>query len=177
MNLQEGIYEKLMDKVYFGATCVGDSMIWLGAHSYAVARFNTNRHKIEIVKISDKLSKSDEFLRPFEDKFTGQIYIGTRRHGMVAFDNDLQEIVPYTQVNQFPEFGKLEVLHFLPTPACIWVCTSDGLYQLDRQKGIVARFNSFPSNFIYHLTIDEEGVFWLSTHGGGLVKWFKDRAI
>jgi signal transduction histidine kinase/ligand-binding sensor domain-containing protein len=174
VNLESGIYEKLLDKVYFGATSVGDSLIWLGVHSNAVTRFSTRSHKIENVKISDKLSSADEYLRPFEDKFTGQIYIGTRRQGMGAFDNDLQEIVPYAQLNQFKEFAKLEVLHILPTPTCIWVCTSDGLYQLDRQKGITARFNNFPSNFIYHLTIDENGIFWLATRGGGLVKWFRN---
>ncbi|MCU0345862.1 MAG: ATP-binding protein [Saprospiraceae bacterium] len=177
VNLEAGIYEKLIDKIYFGATCVGDSMIWLGVHSNGVNRFNIAHHKIEEVKISDKLKKSEEYLRPFEDKYTGQIYFGTRRQGMVAFDKHLQEIVPYTQLNQFTEFAKLEVLHILPTPTCIWACTSDGLYQLDRQKGIVARFNSFPSNFIYHLTIDENDVFWMATRGGGLVKWFKSSNV
>ncbi len=174
VNLESGVYEKLADKVYFGATAVGDSVIWLGVHSKAVSRFNTGLHRIENVNLSDKLGKADEYLRPFEDSLTGQIYIGTRRQGLVAFDKSSQEIVPYTQLNQFKEFANLEVLHILPTQSCIWVCTSDGLYQMDRQKGIIARFNSFPSNFIYHLTIDENGVFWMATRGGGLVKWYRE---
>ncbi|MCC6725611.1 MAG: hypothetical protein IT258_13975 [Saprospiraceae bacterium] len=177
INIKPGVHEKLIDKVYFGATCVGDSVIWFGSHSNKVVRFDVRRHSFENIKVSEKLSQSDEFLRPFEDPFTGQIYIGTRRQGLVIFDEATQGIVPFTKFNHYPEFSKLEVLHLLPTPECIWLCTSNGLYQMDRQRGVLARFNSFPSNFIYHLSIDKDGVFWMATRGGGLLKWFKNSGL
>ena len=145
--------------MFFGATSIGDSVIWLGSHSNTLTRFDVGRHSFEEVKVSEKLGLSDEYLRPFEDPFTGRIYIGTRRQGLVMFDGVSQEIVPFTKLNNFTEFANLEILYLLPTPEFIWLCTSNGLYQMDREKGIVARFNSFPSNFIYHLSIDKEGVF------------------
>ncbi len=173
INLKNSLHEKLMDDVFYGTDYEGDSIIWFGSHAKNIKRFDTKRHKFEDVKISDKLSKNDEYLRPFQDPFTGQVYIGTRRQCFLLYDRAMKEVVPYPHLNQFPEFAKLQALYLLPMPDYLWACTNDGLYQIDRQKGIIAKFNEFPSNYIYHLTIDNDGVFWMSTRGGGLVKWHK----
>jgi signal transduction histidine kinase len=173
INLKNSHQEKLIGNVFYGADNEGDSVVWFGSHAKTLKRFDTRLRKFEDVKVSDKLSQLDEYLRPFEDPFTGQVYIGTRHQGLLLYDKAMKEVVAYSRLNQFTEFAKLQALYLLPMPDCLWACTNDGLYQIDRQKGVVAKFNDFPSNYIYHLTIDKGGVFWMSTRGGGLVKWYK----
>lgn len=177
INIRTGGHKKIRNEIFFGAINAGDTAIWLGSHARTILKFDKRSQQFERLKISEKLNKTDEYLRPFEDPFTGQIYIGTRRQGIAIFDKNSQEFIPYEKLNQFADLAKLEVIYMLPTPDFIWLCTSNGIYQLDRQKGIVARFHDFPSNFIYHLTIDDQGVFWLSTRGGGLIKWYRNSSL
>ncbi|MEM6700764.1 MAG: histidine kinase dimerization/phospho-acceptor domain-containing protein, partial [Bacteroidota bacterium] len=60
----------------------------------------------------------------------------------------------------------------------IWLCTNTGLYELDIEKGITARYWTggegvfyLPNDDIRHIYEDEEGTYWIATGGSGLLRW------
>lgn len=176
IDTHTGLETKLKSDNYFGALKASDNTIWLGRHSTQIAHLSPSLQNLSDVKISLPINKLDEILRPFEDSFTSEIYFGSRHKGLLVLNKQTGIIEPYPLLNLFKELASLEILHLLPTKECIWVASSNGLYKLDRKKGIVARFDHFPENFIYHIEPDKSGVFWLSTKGGGLLKWDRPRS-
>lgn len=60
----------------------------------------------------------------------------------------------------------------------IWACTERGLYLLKPGGGVQTRYWSggkgahfLPYDNIYHFYEDADGIFWLGTAGGGLLRW------
>lgn len=79
----------------------------------------------------------------------------------------------------FPKFGNTMVSWLQrDRSGQIWACTESGLYRLKPGGGIAEQFWSggagehyLPYDNLYHLYEDADGVFWLSTGGGGLIRW------
>lgn len=168
IDLQSGQHKKISPEVYFGALRATDNSVWLGSHARKVVRSKGVDLKFENINFSNDVEVPVEPLRVFEDSYSGKIYIGSRLQGLLVFNQKTAEIEPYPLLNEFEELAKLEVLYILPTKECLWLATSNGLFQMHREKGILAKFFQ---NYIYHLTIDDEGICWLATRGGGLTKW------
>jgi len=60
----------------------------------------------------------------------------------------------------------------------VWATTSQGMYRIIERKGITERFwaggeggNRLPFDDLHHCHMEHEGLFWLSTRGGGLLRW------
>lgn len=117
----------------------------------------------------------------------GTIWLGLQ-HGLLGFDTERKQPVPFTRYNQFTELGGQRITGFFPdrsatptkSPSWLWLTTSSGLYQFDPVRGITARYSSrdkaphqLPFDHIAFINPDpdEAGVYWLATLGGGLVRW------
>jgi len=96
-------------------------------------------------------------------------------------------------------FGKLEGNCFCRVVACggknvplpwvyqffysrdetLWAVTNNGLYQIDENDCIKAHYYPgagpgdyyLPYDDLHHVYEDKDGVFWMATNGGGLIKW------
>ncbi len=116
------------------------------------------------------------------------IYEDENRQLLIGGDKGLAILPPGKQLIQklipsgaFSEIQTATVLHIGPDRTNnLWVCTNQGLYQLDRKLGITARYwtggqKSFylPHDNIQHFYQDKEGIFWLASYGGGLIRWDK----
>ena len=58
----------------------------------------------------------------------------------------------------------------------IWAATTRGIYVLDsKTEKVIRRISSensdLPYDDILHIAKDEEGIYWLGTKGGGLIRW------
>jgi len=57
----------------------------------------------------------------------------------------------------------------------IWLATNKGIFLITDTEGVLRHFSQtsgdLPFDFIQHMHIDEEGVFWLASKGGGLIRW------
>ncbi len=79
----------------------------------------------------------------------------------------------------FPEFDRACVNSLQrDRSGQIWACTSLGLYRLKEDGAIMDRYwpggqgdHYLPYESIFHLYEDADGVFWLGTAGGGLMRW------
>ena len=78
-----------------------------------------------------------------------------------------------------PELARAHVLQLTQgTGASVLATTSKGVYRISSDGKVAERWHSraeapyrIPFDDLHHLYIDPEGIFWLSTRGGGLVKF------
>jgi signal transduction histidine kinase/DNA-binding response OmpR family regulator/streptogramin lyase len=109
------------------------------------------------------------------------LWLGHDR-GLSYFDTKHQQIKQFTSYNQFQELATNHVNGFFPDSAVggIWLAASSGLYLLDTLRGITARYSSQDSPPHYlpydrftfvHPDRDQPGIYWLTTRGGGLIRW------
>lgn len=114
----------------------------------------------------------------FPDSSSGRIWIGTNGRGLAYIDSPYQAITLFTGYNQFQHLQKASVKYFLKDKQRLWMGTDLGLYQLEPGKGVIAehsrRAGSLPFDDINHVYKDKEGIFWLATKGGGLIRWDRE---
>lgn len=111
-----------------------------------------------------------------EDK-QGTIWLG-HNLGLSYFDTVRKEFRYYHKYNGFNSITKGLIYHFHENEAGIWLATQNGLFLLDPNKGIVAHYHKdgkeasfLPHNVLTHIHEDKEGVFWMTSKGGGLIQW------
>ncbi|MBK7406937.1 MAG: response regulator [Saprospirales bacterium] len=83
----------------------------------------------------------------------------------------------FQKYNGFESLRTTFKWHFLDSEVGIWISSNSGLYLLDREKGIVARFASdetgnryLPADRFIYSYKDKEGILWLSTESSGLLR-------
>lgn len=164
--------EKNVNATHYGVLQAKDGAIWFGTHSRKVIKTSLDQWGAKQEFVAHRLkSGGDEYLRLFEDPYSDNIFVGTRHHGLLIFNKEIQDFEPYPLHDPLQELSNSEPTFMLFKRECIWVSTNNGLYKMDREKGSWTRFNKFPHSFIYHFSEDKNGVFWLATRGGGLIRW------
>lgn len=105
---------------------------------------------------------------------SNDLLIGTTI-GLYYIDPENYSVKAFSKYNQFQSLKKSSVKYLHKNASGIWLASSNGLYLLDEEKGIINHFNSENSNLnfddLVHIYEDETGVFWMATKGGGLISW------
>ncbi|HLL94874.1 MAG TPA: two-component regulator propeller domain-containing protein [Spirosoma sp.] len=99
--------------------------------------------------------------------------------GLLLLKTSQERLLPYTQYNQFTELAQAHILHIAPDrQGQFWICATTGLYTVDPQKGITARYWSggkdrfyLPAESYQHFYQDPQGIYWLATANAGLIRW------
>ncbi|MEM9848687.1 MAG: ATP-binding protein, partial [Bacteroidota bacterium] len=109
-----------------------------------------------------------------------RIWVG--RVGLDYYDPQDSIVRVFDQYNQYTDLINNRITDFVSKDEkTIWLCTNGGLYELDIEKGITARYWTggvgefhLPNDDIRHIYQDEAGIHWVATGGAGLLRW--DRA-
>ena len=104
--------------------------------------------------------------------------------GLWLVDPDNNRVAPFRGYNQFAELDQAHVLHIgADRQGTIWLCATTGLYTVDPQRGVTARYWSggigpfkLPADSYQHFYQDAGGIFWLATANAGLVRWDRTRS-
>jgi signal transduction histidine kinase/DNA-binding response OmpR family regulator/ligand-binding sensor domain-containing protein len=104
--------------------------------------------------------------------------------GLWLVDPTTNRVTPFQDYNQFPELGQAHVLHIgADRHGTTWICATTGLYTVDPQKGITARYwrggrgaFKLPADSYQHFYQAPNGLFWLATANAGLVRWDHSRS-
>ncbi|MBK7936618.1 MAG: hypothetical protein IPJ82_05800 [Lewinellaceae bacterium] len=105
---------------------------------------------------------------------TGKLWVGTLKKGLYTCPPGATSLAPYTQYNNFRELSTA-LVHYIEQDksGTLWACAGNGFYQIDPQKGVVARYWSggtgasfLPALNFLHFCIDADGVFWFATATG-----------
>ena len=107
----------------------------------------------------------------------GQLWIGTRQ-GLYTLDPQTSRFQKFTRYNSFTRLNDSKIYHLQETKEGIWIATSSGLYLLEAGKGITTHYSGeqvppyyIPYDHILYSYRDSEGIFWLATRGGGLIRF------
>lgn len=144
---------------------------WMGAYSSTFWQLDPRTGKREewYAKFEDGTSVAGLYLlRPFFDR-KGRLWVGAGA-GLALADMKHHHLVMAQRFNQMGLAGK-EVRHIFENDEGIWVCTDFGLYLLDPDAGVKAYFRDFPVVQLNYLHESRDGLFWLATKGGGLLRW------
>jgi signal transduction histidine kinase/DNA-binding response OmpR family regulator/ligand-binding sensor domain-containing protein len=150
--------------------------IWLGSYTPAVFQYDLHRGTLKKLPIDTSQTTPLAYAATlYQSKKTGRIWLGGYRFlGYLNAAHNQVEI--YRQYNRFTQLQKGFVQFFYENTAGIWLCTEHGLYLLDEQKGIMAYYGDvFPFKDLLHLHEDKNGIFWIATRGGGLLRWDRTR--
>ncbi len=118
--------------------------------------------------------------------------LSTRPHRLLAggdpglwlVDPDNNRVTPFGNYNQFSELAQAHIMHIgHDRQGTIWLCATTGLYTLDPQQGVTARYwrggrgaFKLPADSYQHFYQDAGGLFWLATANDGLVRWNRARS-
>ena len=139
-------------------------------------------------------SNKVRFVAPFSHEFapqgawalyedvTGRIWVGTL-HGIGYWSAGQDSVRFYHPPPEFARLAESHVLGFVAeSEREFWVCCSSGLYLMDIEKGVQARYWTggqgeyyLPADDIQHLCRDKEGIYWLGTAWKGLIRWDRSR--
>lgn len=106
----------------------------------------------------------------------GCIWLGTSR-GLAYLDKGMDSLQVYTSNTTYKALENSIITHFYENDKGLWIATSQGLYLMNGAKEIEQGYCKknappfqLPHEYILHIHEDKQGVFWLSTRGGGVVR-------
>lgn len=157
-----------------------ENTIWIGEHR--LHRYDPASGNLSLVENKNPANDQTVIWTMCEDR-KKDIWLG-RGTGLQRLDRASNQVVPFDRYNSFQELSKAPVTYIgKDRTGTIWICATTGLYTLDIEKGITARYWSggkppfyLPQDKIHHIYQDSAGIFWLGTAGGGLIRWEKANA-
>ncbi|HFA48567.1 MAG TPA: sensor histidine kinase [Bacteroidetes bacterium] len=177
INKKTGAAERICDFGYVGAIRDRAGDLWLGDYVARAIRYLPTKNKHEIFQHEDydPLGGPIAARELYQDTKTGQLWIGTFKKGLAYVDTLQKELVSFTKYNEYPGLAESGINAFVENKDGVYLSSTSGLYLLDPQKGIINHFGintgDLPFENLLHLHIDGDGVFWLGTSGGGLLRW------
>jgi signal transduction histidine kinase/CheY-like chemotaxis protein/ligand-binding sensor domain-containing protein len=103
------------------------------------------------------------------------LYLVAQVKGLGYLDLSRKEYLTFDKYNSFERLKEAKIYYCHKNAEGIWIATSIGIFFMTEEEGVLSHFDTessdLPFNRIRHIYEDEEGVFWLATEGGGIVKW------
>lgn len=139
-------------------------LVYAGGHY--VAAFNNDCVKKNDFK-KPETPQIELIWNIFEDH-EGTIWLGNDK-GLAHLNLEEQKIIHNNQYNKFGTLGESIIYDIHEYEGLLYLCSSSGLYVWDKEKG--AQANYLSEDILVHLYEDKDGMFWLASKGGGLVKF------
>ena len=156
-----------------GMTELSNGDMVFGSYGNTAKRVNLDKKKaIYATRKKDKKQrgpKAYHFL-PFKDS-KGNIWMSSTL-GIAQYDPDKNMLLPFEKYNEFEKLKNIESHFFIEDNDGVWICTTNGLYLLHPEKGIIAEHHPLPNLNVMHF-YREGDIFWIATYGKGLIKWNK----
>lgn len=153
----------------------GPGHVWIGTQANLIVEYISNHDSLTYHWLPTGIQGSQIYKNPL----TGHFWIGGRNGGYI-----LDETLGGSErfqigLHLFPNIdGKVIVQKFIACPEGIFALTNKGLFLYDAStEELIEHYNEatgFPFENLIHLYRDQEGIFWIGTRGGGLIRW--DRA-
>lgn len=168
-------YKNICNKGSLGAFRDRNGNLWFGDYGKVIIKYDP---------VSDLATKVDipfpivpRYLK--EDIAAEKIWIGTSQNGLFEMNIHTLEVKPFKNYGGFEIFKSSSVNHIIEDGEGLWVATNNGMFFLDGRREITRSVRSdnstLPHDYIHHMHKDEEGIFWLSTAGGGLIAWDQEK--
>ena len=105
---------------------------------------------------------------------SGELLLGTTEGLWIKNPTDDTDPIQFSKLNGYP-LDKSTIYHMLDTDEGIWLCTDNGLFLADMDKGIIEHVNEksaqLPNNNLLFLHKGSDNIYWIASRGGGLIRW------
>jgi ligand-binding sensor domain-containing protein len=105
---------------------------------------------------------------------SGMIVVGTNKGLLTKDPKDTVSQKFFEKFNGFDILKQSTIYHLLETEEGIWASSTNGLFLIDLDKGVLAHYDErsgLSNSNLFYLHIDADGIFWIATRGGGLIRW------
>ncbi|HEX5113388.1 MAG TPA: response regulator, partial [Saprospiraceae bacterium] len=163
-----------IQKVALAVTCDRDGIIWTSEESPNLRRYNPYTGDWK------KYNLLDSTLPYFagwaiQQISSGLILQGTSQGLWIKDPHDDNDPVQFTKYNEYDVLAHSTIYNILETAEGIWLSSDNGLFLVDLDKGVLEQVNEkkshLPNNNILFLHKDDDGIFWIASRGGGLIRW------
>lgn len=108
------------------------------------------------------------------EKEGNTLWIGTTE-GLFSYDISTRTFSIFEKYNDFIALKGATIYDLKHTKEGLWIASAKGLFLLDYNKGIVEEWSTstktkLPFDVILHIHKTQDGLFWLATKGGGIIK-------
>ena len=152
--------------------------IWIGSLNEILNWSPTTRLSDELL-IHNSASVATMVWEVFFDK-NQRMWVGTEK-GLWLFEKNTGAFTQFNNNNGFEALNESHILFIdYNAEGNLLICGNKGIFEIEPGKGVVARYwtgggsgQKLPHDNIQHFYQDEEGIYWLSSGGGGLIRWNK----
>ncbi len=107
-------------------------------------------------------------LLPYYHSPSKTYFYGSNQGIYVSEAHD-RNYLPYPKLNDFDLIQQSTITHFHDNPSGLWIGSSNGLFLLHAEKGIIR--SEFSKYNVKHFYEDDQGIFWIATANTGLIRW------
>lgn len=158
---------------FYGLEIGEGNDLWV-AYGAGVVKFNMETSQFESgYNVSAKISS---VLAPYHDKL-GQFWLGGS-YGICKWNDLTNDFEKFEGYPGYPLPEKLRVFAFYENTYGMWLSTGEGIFLFDIENESIERFYTrgtgryyIPHDVISYMEEDDQGNFWLSSKGGGLIYW------
>ena len=174
-NPQSNETRKLSDRLSAHALIYQDSLLWSCIYGGDILGFQLDLRTNEEVEYP--VQKARQAFSLLESNVSGNLLVGTDQ-GLEYIDLNLQKVMPYDNYRPDSPIDDLlrnSLVYYLhKNQAGIWAATDKGIFLIDENEGVLNHFDTpevLLLHHIRHIYEDANGVFWLATLGGGIIRW------
>src|SRR5688500_1775085 len=149
--------------------------IWFTGENASIFRYKVSGHELTEWFFPVQGYFSAWSIRQIEDD---QLWIGSLK-GLWTKDPDNNDPpTKFDKLNGNTILNESTIYHILETKEGVWLSTDNGLFLVDPKRGVQLHIDEqishLPNKSLLYLHIDAEGLYWIASRGGGLIRW--DRA-
>ncbi|MEM9686846.1 MAG: response regulator, partial [Bacteroidota bacterium] len=164
--------------IWWGTTRDREGYLWFGKAGEEIEKYNPLEQRSQYYRpaVADPDSGNWSQYSFLYDK-TGRMWISFDV-GLYVLEPGADSYQKFTRFNRFESLENRKIYHLEEDEKGIWIASSSGLYLLEPGKGITRRYATeekppyrLPHDHLLHFYKDKEGVFWLATKRGGLIRF------
>ncbi|MCB9301955.1 MAG: hypothetical protein H6566_15015 [Lewinellaceae bacterium] len=145
-----------------------DGGIWSAVHGNAILELNWPEQAYRTIPIKFQAHQEiwigESKVIHWDER--GSLWVGMS-YGLARFDLKSETFEYITNSS----IGSSEINDFYKNSEGLWMATQKGLILMKPVNQEMALYDSFPSNNFSFIHEDGQGIFWLASKGGGLIRW------
>ncbi|HXR82533.1 MAG TPA: two-component regulator propeller domain-containing protein, partial [Saprospiraceae bacterium] len=168
--------KKIKPRSPFGLAAITDSdgNIWISTDGPDCSRYNPVNGNVENYNFG--IGNSPYFACwSIKQIRSGQILLGSTKGLWIKNSRDELKPAHFDKLNGFDQLNQSTIYNILEIDEGIWLSTDNGLFLVELNKGVLEHINEkdshLPNNNILFLHKDADGIYWMASRGGGLIRW------